>query len=52
MKQEWHREEKNALEAVGIPLIQLPASILSSPGKYLPLDDNEFHLSMCCFMSS
>lgn len=31
MKQECLGEEKNATEAVGIPLIHLPASLLSSP---------------------
>lgn len=28
------------------------APSLSSPGRHLQLDDNDFHLSACCFMSS
>lgn len=31
MRQECHQEEMNATEAVGIPLIHLPASLFSSP---------------------
>ncbi len=64
MKQECHDEDKNATEAVGDssypPACQSPlfsslllsSLLLSSPGRYLQLDDNEFHLSMCCFVSS
>ena len=55
IQQECHAEEKNATKAAGTPVIHLPASLLpfliSSPGRHLQLDDNEFDLSTCRFMS-